>query len=177
MLEDRAALEAIVQRAYEAGRRALGSGAVANYIPELANASPGWFGVAVQPLGDEEAVIAGDADLAFSLQSVSKTFFAGETAQSIDQSKDGVWVEAEGVFIMGDASTIELAKRGSLEAARRQAAKRGRSASRARSGTHRVGVALTGGLTTRTDRRGRCRGIIARSGHLPRRPPQFGSGW
>ena len=41
--------------------------------------------------------------------------------QSISQSKDGVWAEAEGVFVMGDGSTIELAKRGSLEAARRKA--------------------------------------------------------
>ncbi len=37
------------------------------------------------------------------------------------QSGDGVWVESEGIFIMGDASTIEVAKRGSLEIARRQA--------------------------------------------------------
>ena len=74
MLEDRAALEVIVKRAYEAGRRALGSGAVANYIPELASASPGWFGLAVHPLGAEEPVTAGDADLDFSLQSVSKIF-------------------------------------------------------------------------------------------------------
>ena len=42
-------------------------------------------------------------------------------SQSIAQPKDGVWVEAEGVFVMGDATTIELAKRGSLESARRQA--------------------------------------------------------
>lgn len=42
-------------------------------------------------------------------------------AQSIGQPKDGVWVEAEGIFVMGDGSTIELAKRGSLEVARRHA--------------------------------------------------------
>lgn len=41
--------------------------------------------------------------------------------QSIGQPKDGVWVEAEGIFVMGDGSTIELAKRGSLEVARRHA--------------------------------------------------------
>jgi hypothetical protein len=48
-------------------------------------------------------------------------FLLSSPEQSIGQPKDGVWVEAEGVFVMGDASTIELAKRGSLEAARRQA--------------------------------------------------------
>lgn len=52
---------------------------------------------------------------------VALLFLLPSSAQSIAQPKDGVWVEAEGVFIMGDASTIELAKRGSLEAARRQA--------------------------------------------------------
>jgi len=40
------------------------------------------------------------------------------------QAGDGLWVEAEGIFIMGDASTIEVAKRGSLEMARRQAIER-----------------------------------------------------
>lgn len=48
-------------------------------------------------------------------------FLLSSPEQSMGQPKDGVWVEAEGVFVMGDASTIELAKRGSLEAARRQA--------------------------------------------------------
>lgn len=48
-------------------------------------------------------------------------FLLSSPAQSNDQSKEGVWVEAEGVFVIGDGSTIELAKRGSLEAARRQA--------------------------------------------------------
>lgn len=40
------------------------------------------------------------------------------------QSGDGVWVESEGSFIMGDASTIEVAKQGSLEIARRHAIER-----------------------------------------------------
>ena len=97
MLEDRAALKLVVKRAYEAGRRALGSGAVANYIPELANASPGWFGVAVHPLGAEEPVTAGDADLAFSLQSVSKIFsLACLLSNGDDAVFDRVGVEPSG---------------------------------------------------------------------------------
>jgi hypothetical protein len=48
-------------------------------------------------------------------------FLLFSPVQSIGQPKDDVWVEAEGIFIMGDGSTIELAKRGSLEAARRHA--------------------------------------------------------
>ena len=97
MLEDRAALKLVVKRAYEVGRRALGSGAVANYIPELANASPGWFGVAVHPLGAEEPVTAGDADLAFSLQSVSKIFsLACLLSNGDDAVFDRVGVEPSG---------------------------------------------------------------------------------
>jgi glutaminase len=68
------ALAGAVASAYEAGRRAFGSGRVADYIPELANASPGWFGIAVHPVDAAEAIVEGDVDVVFSLQSVSKVF-------------------------------------------------------------------------------------------------------
>lgn len=48
-------------------------GKVACYIPELAKADTNTFGLAVMPVGGELAA-AGDADLAFSIQSVSKVF-------------------------------------------------------------------------------------------------------
>lgn len=63
----------------------------------------------------------GRKNLGVGVVCVLATFMLFMPVQSIGQQKDGVWVEAEGVFIMGDASTIEVAKRGSLEAARRQA--------------------------------------------------------
>jgi glutaminase len=48
-------------------------GAVADYIPELARADPGAFGIAV--IGpDGNIAAAGDADAPFSIQSVSKVF-------------------------------------------------------------------------------------------------------
>ncbi len=48
-------------------------GEVANYIPELAKADTSKFGMAVMPVGGEMAA-AGDAELAFSIQSISKVF-------------------------------------------------------------------------------------------------------
>ena len=59
--------------AYAAGCAAAGDGAVANYIPELARADPGHFGLAVSSL-DGAVTAHGDVDVPFTLQSVSKVF-------------------------------------------------------------------------------------------------------
>jgi glutaminase len=48
-------------------------GKVADYIPELAKANLNNFGIAVVPIGGDP-VVAGDADLPFSIQSISKVF-------------------------------------------------------------------------------------------------------
>ena len=48
-------------------------GQVADYIPELAKVDPRQFGIAVATV-DGEVLTAGDADLPFSIQSVSKVF-------------------------------------------------------------------------------------------------------
>lgn len=48
-------------------------GDVAGYIPELARVDPGAFGLAVAPV-EGEAIVAGDADAPFSIQSISKVF-------------------------------------------------------------------------------------------------------
>lgn len=48
-------------------------GRVADYIPELADVADGRFGIAVVPVNGE-ALVAGDADVAFSIQSISKVF-------------------------------------------------------------------------------------------------------
>jgi glutaminase len=50
-----------------------GRGRVADYIPELAKVSPHRFGIALVT-GDGREYAAGDADTAFSIQSVSKVF-------------------------------------------------------------------------------------------------------
>ncbi|MEQ9325890.1 MAG: glutaminase, partial [Rhodospirillales bacterium] len=51
----------------------IGRGRVASYIPALASVDPRKFGIAVATCGGE-TVVAGDADEAFSIQSVSKVF-------------------------------------------------------------------------------------------------------
>ncbi len=49
------------------------SGAVATYIPQLAQTSPAWWALAVCPLAGEEVVV-GDADVPFTLQSAANPF-------------------------------------------------------------------------------------------------------
>ena len=48
-------------------------GHVARYIPELASVDPGQFGIALA-LPDGQVMSAGDADVGFSVQSISKVF-------------------------------------------------------------------------------------------------------
>ncbi len=48
-------------------------GRVASYIPELASVDPGQFGIALA-LPDGQVLTAGDADVGFSVQSISKVF-------------------------------------------------------------------------------------------------------
>lgn len=65
-------VEELVAQAHD---RYLGvdDGAVADYIPALAKADPAWFGISVVgPTG--AGFDAGDTDIAFSIQSVSKAF-------------------------------------------------------------------------------------------------------
>lgn len=59
----------IAERMGEAKER----GGVATYIPELAKVDPGQFGIAVATV-DGQVLTAGDADVPFSIQSVSKVF-------------------------------------------------------------------------------------------------------
>ncbi len=62
-------------------------GRVADYIPELAKVSPGHFGMAVVTASGEEFVAA-DADIPFSIQSVSKVF---ALVEALAQHGDAVW--------------------------------------------------------------------------------------
>jgi glutaminase len=94
---NRTAIQRAVEQAYATGCRAVGESKVATYIPELAKASPHWFGIAVHPLGEAAPVIAGDAELAFTLQSVSKVFsLATVLARNGDSALDGIGVEPSG---------------------------------------------------------------------------------
>lgn len=72
--------------AAEAGA-ATDRGAVADYIPELATVSPDQFGIAVA-LPDGTVHAAGDAEVPFSIQSVSKVFML---AIALGRLGDGLW--------------------------------------------------------------------------------------
>lgn len=66
-------LERCVRQSYEAALPHVGKGKVADYIPALACVDPGQLGIALA-LPDGTMHVAGDADTAFSIQSVSKVF-------------------------------------------------------------------------------------------------------
>ncbi|SDZ28865.1 L-glutaminase [Jannaschia faecimaris] len=62
-------------------------GAVATYIPELADIDPDQFGMAVATV-DGRVMVTGDADVPFSIQSVSKVF---TLALALGRHGDGLW--------------------------------------------------------------------------------------
>jgi len=62
-------------------------GKVATYIPQLGRVDPGQFGIAVA-LNDGRVLTAGDADIAFSIQSVSKVF---TLTMALGEIGDALW--------------------------------------------------------------------------------------
>ncbi|MCP2324292.1 glutaminase [Hamadaea flava] len=72
-------------------------GQVAQYIPELAHAEPGWFGLALATL-DGHVYASGDADRPFTLQSVSKPFVyaLALTDRGLDEVVSRVGLEPSG---------------------------------------------------------------------------------
>ena len=66
-------LQAIVDEIHEKLTPRLDEGKVADYIPQLAHVDPKKFGMAIVTV-DGEVVKVGDADLPFSIQSISKVF-------------------------------------------------------------------------------------------------------
>ena len=78
-----AILDAIAQEMRAAPDR----GRVADYIPELAQIDPAQFGIALV-LADGRSFAAGDADVPFSIQSVSKVF---TLAMALGRMGDQLW--------------------------------------------------------------------------------------
>ena len=74
-------------------------GRAADYIPELAGADPDLFGIAIAT-ADGEVYAAGDSEVAFTLQSISKPFAYGYALQR--HGRDAV-MEHVGVEPTGDA--------------------------------------------------------------------------
>jgi glutaminase len=74
-------------------------GTVARYIPELAVADPAWFGVALATV-DGSVHAVGDADVPFTIQSISKPLTYGLV---LDELGDAIVRERIGVEPTGDA--------------------------------------------------------------------------
>ncbi|KQS98199.1 MULTISPECIES: glutaminase [unclassified Rhizobium] len=66
-------LQSIVDDIYRELTPRLGEGKVADYIPQLARVNPEQFGMAIVTV-DGDVYMAGDAQLPFSIQSISKVF-------------------------------------------------------------------------------------------------------
>ena len=67
--------------------RSLDDGEVATYIPELGQADPSWFGIAIVTV-DGHVITAGDATVPFTIQSISKPFVYGMALE--DHGSDAV---------------------------------------------------------------------------------------
>ena len=66
-------IEDALRRAQEAAAPEVGRGRLAEYIPSLASVDPNQFGMAIASC-DGEVHVIGDADVRFSVQSISKVF-------------------------------------------------------------------------------------------------------
>jgi glutaminase len=62
------------------------SGTVANYIPELAQSDPNWFGISVVTV-DGMSFEVGDSAVPFSIQSISKPFVFGQALEDYGRER------------------------------------------------------------------------------------------
>jgi glutaminase len=87
----------LVTAAYDEFRD-VADGAVATYIPALASASPDWFGICVTGVGGRSFMV-GDAELPFSIQSVSKPFVFALVCEAIgfEEARDKLGVNGTGL--------------------------------------------------------------------------------
>jgi glutaminase len=97
-------LQLLVENLHEE-YRSLSDGEVATYIPELGNVDPDGFGICVVT-ADGRVFEAGDCDVPFTIQSVSKPFTFGMALEELGHEK--VWRHVD-VEPSGDAfNSIEL---------------------------------------------------------------------
>lgn len=91
------AVAALVEEAH-ARYRGVGEGKVADYIPALAKASADWFGICVAGVGGQ-VFAAGEAEHAFSIQSISKPFVFALVCQALGggKARAAVGVNATGL--------------------------------------------------------------------------------
>jgi glutaminase len=84
-----------LQQVYEACVPSLGQGTVADYIPELADADPRGFGLCLHTV-DGQTYGAGDVDVPFTLQSISKVIVLAMVLPRAEECFRRVMVEPSG---------------------------------------------------------------------------------
>ena len=80
-------MQALINGIYKRLKAKSAEGRVADYIPQLARVDPEKFGIALHLVGGD-SFVAGDADEAFSIQSVSKVF---TLTLALGKVGDGLW--------------------------------------------------------------------------------------
>ena len=82
-----------------------GSGAVANYIPELSKANPAHFGIGLATI-DGHVYEAGDSQVEFTIQSISKAFVFALALERLgpEQVEAKIGVEPSGEAVQFDPS-------------------------------------------------------------------------
>lgn len=79
--------EQVIAKIYEELKPLWGQGKVADYIPALAEVDPRQFGIAIETL-DGQSFLAGDGEVRFSIQSISKVFSLAMVTRRIG---DRIW--------------------------------------------------------------------------------------
>ncbi|MFA5885348.1 MAG: glutaminase A [Acidimicrobiia bacterium] len=94
--QDRSPVQQYLDRLYWT-HRSVTDGDVATYIPELGKADPDWFAIAIATV-DGEVYVTGDAELPFTIQSISKPFVYGMALEDcgVDTVLERVGVEPTG---------------------------------------------------------------------------------
>ena len=87
LTRDGMGVQEALQRAAEAAAPDVGRGRLADYIPSLGTVDPRRFGMAVASC-DGEVHVVGDADVPFSVQSISKVFTLGLVLAA---EGEGIW--------------------------------------------------------------------------------------
>ena len=88
-------LERALQRVYEECLPLAGQGTPADYIPELAQVDPKLFGLCLHTI-DGNTYCAGDTDIPFSIQSISKVFILAMILPNLREQFSRIHVEPSG---------------------------------------------------------------------------------
>jgi glutaminase len=82
------AYQDIIDKVYRDVQPYAGEGRQADYIPALAEVNPEQFGMCIESVRDDETACVGDADVRFSIQSISKVFML---AMCLSLEGDQLW--------------------------------------------------------------------------------------